>query len=138
MKRFLAALLVCALALCASALADTRLSEVQMLYEDYDGNQANQTVADEATLEELEQMLMRARKTPGELEGCTMNCTLLCTLDNGEIYDIAVATDGCPYITDMTTDKTFTLTEEDQARLWEIFDLIQETMGYDAAVVMGW
>lgn len=139
MKRLIAALLLAGmLALSASALAESRLSEAQMLYEDYDGNQANQTVNDEATLEELEQMLVRARKNPGQLEGCTMNCTLLCTVEGGEIYDIAVATDGCPYIIDMTSDKTYRLEEEDRARLWEIFDLIQETMGYDAALVMGW
>ena len=132
MKRFMAALLVCALALCASALADTRLSEVQMLYEDYDGNQANQTVADEATLEELEQMLMRARKTPGELEGCTMNCTLLCTLDNGEIYDIAVATDGCPYIYSELTKTAYSLGDDYDA-FWAIFGQVREGMGFDAS-----
>ena len=139
MKRMIVVLaLVFALALGASALADYRLSEAQMLYEDYDGNQATQLVSDAETLLELEQILARASKNPAELENCTMNCTLLCTLEGGEIYDIAVATDGCPYITDMTTDKTYRLEDEDQVRLWEIFDLIQATMGYDAALVMGW
>ena len=139
MKRFMAALLaLCVVALGASALAEARLTEAQMLYEDYDGNQANQMVNDEATLEELEQILLRARENPAKLEGCTMNCTLLCTLPSGEIYDIAVATDGCPYITDMASDKTYRLEDDDQTRLWEIFDLIRETMGFDAAVVMGW
>lgn len=139
MKRFMAALLaLCVMALGASALAEARLSEAQMLYEDYDGNQANQSVSDEATLEELEGILLRARQNPAELEGCTMNCTLLCTLPSGEIYDIAVATDGCPYITDVAADKTYRMEDDDQTRLWEIFDLIRETMGYDAALVMGW
>lgn len=135
MKRMMIALLACALLLSACALAESRLSEAQMMYEDYEENQANQTVNDEATLQELEQMLLRARKNPVKLEGGTMNCTLLCTLRSGELYDIAVATDGRPYITDMTSGKSYQLEEEDQARLWEIFDLVQETMGYDAALV---
>ena len=137
-RKIIAALLACALLLGVGALAETRLSEVQMLYEDYDGNQANQTVSDAATLEELEQILVRARNNPAQLDGCTMNCTLLCTLQEGEIYDIAIATDGCPFIVDLTSDKTFRLEDADRERLWEIFDLIQETMGYDAALVMGW
>ena len=139
MKRFLCALLALGmLAMGASALAENKLSEVQMVYEDYDENYANQTVDDPQTVAEIEAMLVRAHKSPAQLEGCTMNCTLLCTLTTGEIYDFAVATDGCPYITDRETDKTYRLTDEDQARLWEIFDLIQETMGYDAALVLEW
>ena len=139
MKRMIAALLALGmLALGASALAETRLSEVQMVYEDYDENFANQTVDDPQVLEEIEAMLTRARKNPAQLDGCTMNSTLLCTLKSGEIYDFAVATDGCPFITDRETDKTYRLTDEDQARLWEIFDLIQDTMGYDAALVLDW
>ena len=137
MKRLICALLALGLlALAASALAEAKLSEIQMIYEDYDNNYANQTVTDADTIAELQEMLERARKTPAELEGCTMNCTLLCTTKSGSIYDFAVATDGCPYITDMTTDKTYRLTDEDQARLWEIFDVIQEEMGYDAALFM--
>ncbi len=137
MKRLFAALLaLCLLALGASALAETKLVDVTMLYEDYDDNHATQSITDEATLKELEAMLQRAKKTPAELENCTMNCTLLCTAQDGAVVDLAVATDGCPYITDRGTDKTYRLTDEDQARLWEIFDLIQETMGYDAAWVL--
>ena len=139
MKRMFAALLaLCLLALCASALAEAKLTEVQMIYEDYDENYANQTVTDAATLAELEAMLQRARKNPGELDNCTLNCTLLCTANDGALYDFAVATDGCPFIVDRQTEKVYTLSEEDQARLWEIFDLIQETMGYDAASVFDW
>ena len=139
MKRMFAALLaLCMLLLCASALAEAKLAEVQMIYEDYDENYANQTVTDEATLAELEAMLQRARKNPGELDNCTMNCTLLCTAKDGAIYDFAVATDGCPFIMDRETEKVYALSEEDQTRLWEIFDLIQETMGYDAAFVLDW
>ena len=138
MKRIIAMILMIILVSAAWAVAEARLSQVQMLYEDYDGAQATQMVNDEATLEELEQMLLRARGNPAALDGCTMNCTLLCTMPDGEVYDIAVATDGCPYITDMSTEKTYHMEDEDFTRLWEIFDLVQETMGYDAAVVMGW
>ena len=139
MKRMICALLaLCLLALCASAMAEAKLKEVQMIYEDYDENYANQTVTDEPTLKELSAMLQRARKNPGELDNCTLNCTLLCTAQDGTIYDLAVATDGCPYIVERESEKVYTLTDEDQERLWEIFDLIRETMGYDAASVFDW
>ena len=140
MKRWICALLAAALlALSVPALAaGSGLKEVIMVYEDYDGNRAEQTIDDEATLTELVEMLKRAKKNPGQLDGCTMNSTLFCVLPSGEIYDFAVATDGCPYITDMDNNKTYTLSEADQARLWEIFDLVQETMGYDANSVLNW
>lgn len=140
MKRWICALLLAALmALPATALADqAKLKEVLMIYEDYDGNRAEQSVDDAATLKELEDMLVRARKNRAELENCTMNSSLFCMVESGEIFDFAVATDGCPYITDRNTDKTYRLTDEDQARLWEIFDLVQETMGYDASMVLNW
>lgn len=139
MKRTICALLaICLLALALPALAETKLSEVQMIYEDYDENYANETVSDEPTLEELEGMLKRARKNPAELDNCTMNCTLLCTDRDGAIYDFAVATDGCPFIMDRSSEKVYRLSDEDQARLWEIFELIRETMGYDAASVFDW
>ena len=140
MKRWICALLAAALlALSVPALAaGSGLKEVIMVYEDYDGNRAEQTIDDEATLTELVEMLKRAKKNPGQLDGCTMNSTLFCVVPSGEIYDFAVATDGCPYITDMDNNKTYTLSEADQARLWEIFDLVQETMGYDANSVLNW
>ena len=140
MKRWICALLAIALlALSVPALAaGSGLKEVIMVYEDYDGNRAEQTIDDEATLTELVEMLKRAKKNPGQLDGCTMNSTLFCVVPSGEIYDFAVATDGCPYITDMDNNKTYTLSEADQARLWEIFDLVQETMGYDANSVLNW
>ena len=84
-----------------------------MIYEDYDGHRAEQTVNDDETLKELEAMLTRAKKNPAELDNCTMNCTLFCTTKDGEIFDFAVATDGCPYITDRGTDKTYRLTDAD-------------------------
>ena len=140
MKRWICALLAVALlALSVPALAaGSGLKEVIMVYEDYDGNRAEQTIDDEATLTELVEMLKRAKKNPGQLDGCTMNSTLFCVLPSGEIYDFAVATDGCPYITDMVADQTYRLEDADRERLWEIFDLVQEVMGYDAATVLGW
>ena len=140
MKRWICALLAVALlALSVPALAaGSGLKEVIMVYEDYDGNRAEQTIDDEATLTELVEMLKRAKKNPGQLDGCTMNSTLFCVLPSGEIYDFAVATDGCPYITDMVADQTYRLEDADRERLWEIFDLVQETMGYDANSVLNW
>lgn len=139
MKRLICALLAALLALSASAMAESlKLTEALMIYEDYDGNHEEQTVLDEETLQELQDMLLRAKKNKAELENCTVNSTLFCTMDNGAIYDFAVATDGCPYITDKNTDQTYRLTDEDRERLWEIFDLVQEAMGYDAALVLNW
>ena len=140
MKRWICALLAAALlALSVPALAaGSGLKEAIMVYEDYDGNRAEQTIDDEPTLAELAEMLKRAKKNPGQLDGCTMNSTLFCVVPSGEIYDFSVATDGCPYIVDMDNNKTYTLSAEDQARLWEIFDLVQETMGYDANSVLNW
>ena len=139
MKRVICALLAAALlAMCAPALAEAKLTEAIMIYEDYDGNRAEQTVNDEETLKELGDMLLRASKHKAELENCTMNSSLFCMAEGGKIYDFAIATDGCPYITDMETDQTYRLEVADHARLWEIFDLVQETMGYDASVVLGW
>ena len=135
MKKLLALLLAGLLAMSASALAATKLTEATMIYEDYDGQRCEQTVVDDATLKELQEMLERASRHRAELENCTMNSTLLCTVGD-EVYDFAIATDGCPYIT--RGEKTYRLTDEDQARLWEIFDLVRETMGYDAAMVLDW
>ena len=140
MKKVICALLLVALlAATATAMAGgLKLKEVTMIYEDYDGNRAEQTVVDRETLQELQDMLVRARKHKAQLENCTMNSSMFCMVDSGEIYDIAVATDGCPYITDMASDQTYRLEDADHARLWEIFDLVQETMGYDAALVLNW
>ena len=139
MKRLVCALLIALMLLSSAAMAEShKLTEVLMIYEDYDGNREEQTVLDEATLQELQDMLMRARQNKAELENCTVNSTLFCKLENGEIYDFAVATDGCPYITDKRDNQTYRLTDEDRDRLWEIFDLVQEVMGYDAAAVLNW
>ena len=139
MRKIICALLLAALmATACAALAEDKLTEVIMIYEDYDGHRAEQTVNDDETLQELEAMLLRAGKHKAELENCTMNSSLFCMLEDGTIYDFAVATDGCPYITDMETDQTYRLEDADSARLWEIFDLVQEEMGFDAALVLGW
>ena len=139
MKRLVCALLIALMLLSSAAMAEShKLTEVLMIYEDYDGNREEQTVLDEATLQELQDMLMRARQNKAELENCAVNSTLFCKLENGEIYDFAVATDGCPYITDKRDNQTYRLTDEDRDRLWEIFDLVQEVMGYDAALVLNW
>ena len=137
MKRLICALLLIGLLAMASAQA-AQLTEAIMIYEDYDGNRAEWTVSDEDELKALQDMLMRAKDNKATLENCTMNCTLVCKVDDDVIVDFAVATDGCPYITDRNTDQTYRLTDEDQARLWEIFDQIQEAMGYDASVFMEW
>lgn len=139
MKRLICMLLaVSLLAMSASALAAGKLTEVIMIYEDYDGHRAEQTVNDAETLKELEDMLLRASKHKAELENCTMNSTLFCMLEDGTIYDFAVATDGCPYITRNDKNQTYRLEDADHIRFWEIFDLVQEEMGYDAALVLDW
>jgi hypothetical protein len=136
MKKWICALLlVSLLATTYGALAASKMTEATMIYEDYDGNRCEQTVVDDATLQELQDMLMRAKKNSAELENCTMNSTLFCRFGEDKVYDFAIATDGCPYLTDMGAEKTYRFSDADHARLWEIFDLVQETMGYDAALV---
>ena len=136
MKKWICALLLAGLlAMTFGALAASKMTEATMIYEDYDGNRCEQTVVDDATLQELQDMLMRARKNSAELDNCTMNSTLFCRFGEDKVYDFAIATDGCPYMTDMGTDKTYRFSDADHDRLWEIFDLVQETMGYDAALV---
>lgn len=136
MKRLICTLLLVSL-LSASfgALAAAKMTEATMIYEDYDGNRCEQTVVDDDTLQELQDMLMRAKKNKGELENCTMNSTLFCRFGEDKVFDFAIATDGCPYLVDNAADKTYRFSDADRDRLWEIFDLVQDTMGYDAALV---
>ena len=61
---------------------------------------------------------------------------MFCMTQSGTIYDFSVATDGTPYITNRDPDLTYRLSDEDQARLWQIFDLVQDTMGYDASFML--
>ena len=139
MKRLICALLLAGLlAASASALAEAKLAEATMIYEDYDGNHSDWTVNDDGELKELVDMLTRAKKNKAQLENCTMNCTLLCKVDEENIIDFAVATDGCRYITDLDHDATYQLSEEDWDRLWELFEQVQEAMGYDASMVLDW
>ena len=134
MKRMIIALLIAALlAVSVPAMAAGALVEVIMIYEDYDGNRVEQTEVGEDALKEISQILLRSRNNEATLENCTMNCSLFCKRDDGEIYDFAVATDGCPYITDLQTNKTYRLSDSDLEKLWEYFDLVRDVMGYDAA-----
>ena len=136
MKRLICALLLMSLlSVSPGALAAAKMTEATMIYEDYDGNRCEQTVVDDPTLKELQEMLMRAKKNSAELENCTMNSTLFCKFGEEKLYDFAIATDGCPYLVDNGANKTYRFSEADQQRLWEIFDLVQDTMGYDAALV---
>ena len=137
MKRLICMLLLVGMLAVASAQA-AKLTEAIMIYEDYDGNRAEWTVSDEDELKELQDMLLRARDNKATLENCTMNCTLMCRIDGEDIIDFAVATDGCPYIVDRDTEQAYRLTDEDQTRLWEIFEQIKEAMGYDASLFMDW
>ena len=142
MKRFICALLICLLALPAAAMAEfmeeSQIGEAIMIYEDYDGQHVEQTVADAAELLELEGMLMRAAQNPAELQGNTMNCTLFCMMKNGDIFDFAIATDGSNFITDMNTDMTYTFEAEDLERFWEIFSEVKAVMGFNASEIWNW
>ena len=140
MKKMICALLLALVAaLCTAALADGLvLTEAVMIYEDYDGYHAEQTLDDETDLTELQWILARAAKNPAKIDGNTMNSTLLCMLTNGSIYDFAIATDGSAIITDMTTDKTYAMESGDLERFWELFDVIRQGMGYDASAILSW
>lgn len=138
MKRMICALMALALLLGAAATAEGRIAEALMIYEDYDENRAEQTVDDAATLNELEDMLLRAAKHPAELEGCTLNSTLFCMLPDGELIDFAVATDGCPYIVNNISGQVYALEDADYQRLREIFDVVYAGMGYDAGDILAW
>ena len=136
MKRLICALLLMSLlSVSPGALAAAKMTEATMIYEDYDGNRCEQTVVDDATLQELQDMLLRAKKNKGELENCTMNSTLFCRFGEDKVFDFAIATDGCPYLVDNAANKTYRFSDADRDRLWEIFDLVQDAMGYDAALV---
>ena len=139
MKRLICMLLLVLLAaLPMSAAAAAKLSEATMIYEDYDGNHADWTVNDDEELKELVDMLERARENRAELDNCTMNCTLMCKVDGETIVGFEIATDGCPFITEMNSGRTYRLDDGDWARLWQIFEQIQEAMGYDASWVLTW
>ena len=136
MKRTLCILLLAIFAVLAlPAYAQSKLTEATMIYEDYDGNHADWTVNDDEELDELVDMLTRAKKNRATLDNCTMNCTLLCKVGEETLISFAVATDGCPFVTDQESGRTYRLEEDDWARLWQIYEQIQDAMGYDAALV---
>lgn len=135
MKTMLCALLA-AMLLMASAQA-VSLEKAWMEYEDYSGARAEQQVEGEDLLRELEKMLMTAKDHPDKLDGCTLNCTLFCMADNGEIYDFACATDGCPFIQSRKDEKVYNL-GMDYQRFWEIFAEVKTGMGFDASDVFDW
>ena len=119
-----------------SAQAAT-LKRAWMEYEDYSGNRAEQSIDDEKTLNELAKILKRAKGNKAKLDGCTVNCTLFCMTESGDIYDFACATDGCPFIQNRANDDTYTL-GVDYQRFWEIFSDIRDGMGVDASSVFNW
>lgn len=135
-KWICAALLLTLCAALASAQAAT-LERVWMEYEDYSGVHSEQAIEDAALLKELKNILLRAKDNPAQLEGCTMNCTLFCETDTGDIYDFACATDGCPYIQSRDDGRVFTL-GVDYQRFWEIFDQVGVGMGYEASDLFSW
>lgn len=128
--------MVLALAAFAAAARAEALQRVWMEYEDYSGNRAEQIVDDPALMAELEQMLLRARDNPAELDGCTLNTTLFC-MWKGNIYDFACATDGCPFIQNRSDGRVYTL-GVDYQRFWEIFAEVRQGMGFDASAVADW
>lgn len=138
MKRLICMLLVALLAMSLAASAQSKLSEAIMIYEDYDGNRSEETIVDDKLLTQLQDILIRAKGNKATLENCTMNCTLLCKVGDDISFDFAVATDGCPYITDMSTDVTYRLADGDLDAIWEMFGVVHEAMGYDAASFMDW
>lgn len=134
MRTVCAVLVLLALALPAQAAS---LEKAWMEYEDYSGNGAEQQVEDPQVLEELEKILLTARDNPDQLDGCTLNCTLFCMTPDGNIYDFACATDGCPFIQSVSNGKVYNL-GMDYERFWEIFASVREGMGYDASEVFEW
>ena len=136
MNRLVCAILLVGLLAMGLSAQAAGIERAWMEYEDYSGNRLEQSIESEKTLSELEKILNRARQNPAELEDCTVNCTLFCMVD-GEIYDFACATDGCPYIQSRDNSKTYTL-GVDYQRFWEIFSQVRDGMGYEASSVFDW
>ncbi len=137
MKKLICAVLLLALAAGFASAQAASLKRAWMVYEDYSGNRAEQAVEDEKTLAELSKILKKARGNKAKLEDCTVNCTLFCMTESGNIYDFACATDGCPYIQNRADKATYTL-GVDYQRFWEIFSDIRGGMGVDASTVFNW
>ena len=122
--------------LCAGAQAAS-IKQAWMEYEDYSGARAEQQVEDFQALGEIENILLRARDNPDQLDGCTQNCTLFVMTEDGSIYDFACATDGCPFIQSGADGKVYNL-GVDYQRFWEIFGGVKTGMGFDASDVFEW
>ena len=138
LKKMLCAILTTALLLMMGAAAQAAaLEQAWMEYEDYSGNRAEQSVESADALKKLQKILSRAKENPAKLDNCTLNCTLFCMDEDGEIVDYACATDGCPFIQDRDTDKVYTL-GVDYQDFWELFSDIQIGMGYEASSVFDW
>ena len=137
MKKLLCAALVLVMAMGLVSAQAASLKRAWMEYEDYSGNRAEQTVTDEKLLSELSKILMKAKGNKAKLDGCTVNCTLFCMTESGNIYDFACATDGCPFIQNRADSGTYNLGVNYQ-RFWEIFSEIRDGMGVDASSVFNW
>ena len=130
-KAILCAGLAALLMLGAAGQAAT-LERAWMEYEDYSGGRAEQSVEDADKLALLETMLLRAKDNVAKLNECTMNCTLFCMTQDGEIHDFYCATDGCPFIYSDVSKTAYSLGDDYDA-FWAIFDQVREGMGFDAS-----
>ena len=135
-RRIVAALVLAGLLACLMPAHAASLERAWMVYEDYSGNRVEQSIENAKTLKSLEQIMNRAKKNSAKLEDCTVNCTLFC-MSGGEIYDFACATDGCPYIQNRSTDRTYSL-GDDFDDFWSIFADVRIGMGFDASSVFVW
>ena len=137
MKRLICAVLLVGLLASLACAHAGKLERAWMEYEDYSGNRAEQSIEDVKKLEELEKILTRASKNKADNSGGTMNCTLFCMTQDGEIYDFACATDGYPYIQKRDNGATYTL-GLDYERFWQLFSDVKAGMGFDASSVLDW
>ena len=129
-KRICALMLAALLAMTAPALADA-INEATLIYEDYDGNHAQQTITDRILLEEIQAILSRARQNPVEDIEHTMNSTLMCVTDS-DIIDFSVATDGSAFIINNATEQAYAVNADDMDRLWAIYDQVDASKGIEA------
>ena len=137
MKKIISAVLLLVMVTGLAVAQAATLQRAWMEYEDYSGNRAEQSVEDEKTLNELAKIMKRAKGNKAKLDGCTVNCTLFCMTESGDIYDFACATDGCPFIQNRENNDTYTL-GVDYQRFWEIFSEIREGMGLEGSAVFNW
>ena len=133
MNKLICIALLVALMLSVTAVAHAAAFErAWMEYEDYSDGRAEQSVEDPDALIRLEEILLRAKDNPADLDGATINCTLFCMTPDGEIFDFACATNGTPIIVNGSTGKVYSLTTDYDA-FWDIFHEVRDGMGFDAA-----